>query len=107
MNRHNKTGPPQRELYTQRGVLLNKGATQNGWKDYGYFDWYSDYWVENMDEVFLQLWENVKPLYVQLHAYVRFKLRELNPDKFEPYDPIPGHLLGNLLMLLSSDSQVK
>ena len=53
-----------------------------------------------MDEVFVQLWEKVKPLYMQMHGYVRFKLRELNPGKFGPNDPIPAHLLG---MNLKSD----
>ena len=40
------------------------------------------------------LWEEVRPLYLQLHAYVRSKLSGLYPGQIGPTDPIPAHLLG-------------
>ena len=43
-----------------------------------------------------RLWEQVKPLYVQLHAYTRWKLREKYGDIVPANGPIPAHLLGNI-----------
>jgi len=44
-----------------------------------------------------RLWEQVRPLYVSLHAYVRNKLREKYGDAVVPANgPIPAHLLGNM-----------
>jgi Angiotensin-converting enzyme. len=44
-----------------------------------------------------RLWEQVKPLYVSLHAYVRMKLREqYGKDVVPEKGPIPAHLLGNM-----------
>jgi peptidyl-dipeptidase A len=44
-----------------------------------------------------RLWEQVRPLYLQLHAYVRWKLREKYGDQVVPASgPIPADLLGNL-----------
>ena len=43
-----------------------------------------------------RLWEQVRPLYLQLHAYVRMKLREKYGDVVPANGPIPAHLLGNI-----------
>jgi peptidyl-dipeptidase A len=43
-----------------------------------------------------RLWEQVKPLYVSLHAYVRSKLRDKYGDAVPANGPIPAHLLGNM-----------
>jgi peptidyl-dipeptidase A len=44
-----------------------------------------------------RLWEQVRPLYVSLHAYVRWKLREkYGPEVVPERGPIPAHLLGNM-----------
>ncbi|MGH9364332.1 MAG: M2 family metallopeptidase, partial [Thermoanaerobaculia bacterium] len=43
-----------------------------------------------------RLWEQLKPLYVSLHAYVRWKLREKYGDAVPAAGPIPAHLLGNM-----------
>jgi peptidyl-dipeptidase A len=43
-----------------------------------------------------RLWEQVKPLYLSLHAYVRWKLREKYGDVVPAQGPIPAHLLGNM-----------
>ncbi len=76
---------------------MNKAAREYGWDDYGKYEWTMDYSISNMTEKLLQLWEQIKPLYLQLHAYVRHKLRALYPNIFRPSDPIPAHLLGILL----------
>jgi peptidyl-dipeptidase A len=44
-----------------------------------------------------RLWEQVKPLYVALHAYVRKRLVETyGPGVVPPDGPIPAQLLGNM-----------
>src|SRR6476620_10431114 len=43
-----------------------------------------------------RLWDQVRPLYIKLHAYVRLKLREKYGDAVPENGPIPAHLLGNL-----------
>lgn len=40
-------------------------------------------------------WEQIKPLYEQLHAYVRKKLRDLyGPERISREAPLPAHVLG-------------
>ncbi len=44
-----------------------------------------------------RLWDQVRPLYLSLHAYVRTKLREKYGAAAVPENgPIPAHLLGNI-----------
>ena len=43
-----------------------------------------------------RLWEQVKPLYLSLHAYVRNRLREKYGDAVPATGAIPAHLLGNM-----------
>lgn len=46
---------------------------------------------QDIDEV----WEMIRPLYEELHAYVRRKLRELyGPEKIGGHAPLPSHILG-------------
>ncbi|GFG28485.1 hypothetical protein Cfor_07332, partial [Coptotermes formosanus] len=43
------------------------------------------------------VWEEVRPLYELLHAYVRRKLRDLyGPDKLSRKAPLPAHVLGDM-----------
>lgn len=51
---------------------------------------------ENFEEVLMELWEEVKPMYLELHAYVRRKLREHYGSKIVGKHTIPAHLLGKL-----------
>src|SRR5512140_2600618 len=44
-----------------------------------------------------RLWEQVKPLYVALHAYTRAQLvKQYGPQVVPPNGLIPAHLLGNM-----------
>merc|ERR1711994_885620 len=53
----------------------------------------SDAFKEEMGET----WEGLKPLYQQLHAYVRHKLSKFyGSDVVPDSGPIPAHLLGNM-----------
>lgn len=42
-------------------------------------------------------WEEVRPLFELLHAYVRRKLRDFyGPEKISRQAPLPAHILGNM-----------
>lgn len=64
-------GRPMRPLYEQFVKLINIGAREHGWGDYGNY-WRSEYEMGNdLLPMLRKLWQNVKPLYQELHAYVR------------------------------------
>ena len=56
------------------------------------YDMQPDEFAKELD----RLWEQVRPLYVSLHAYVRWKLHEKYGDVVPANGPIPAHLLGNI-----------
>ncbi len=89
--------PPIKPNYVRYVELANKGARELGYKDTGAM-WRSKY--DMAPEAFAaeldRLWEQVRPLYVSLHAYVRWKLREKYGDAVPATGPIPAHLLGNM-----------
>jgi peptidyl-dipeptidase A len=90
--------PPMRKDFRRYVELANKGARELGFKDTGAM-WRAKY--DMSPESFAQecdrLWEQVKPLYLSLHAYVRQKLREkYGPGIVPAAGPIPAHLLGNM-----------
>jgi peptidyl-dipeptidase A len=90
--------PPMRASYRRFVELSNKGARELGFADTGAmwrskYDMPPDAFAGEVD----RLWEQVKPLYVSLHAYVRHKLREkYGADAVPARGPIPAHLLGNM-----------
>src|SRR5262249_51221977 len=69
--------PPMRPTYARFVELGNKGARDLGFRDMseiwkGPYDMTSDQFTAEM----ARLWQEVKPLYDQLHCYVRAKLRK-------------------------------
>ena len=89
--------PPIKKDYVRYVELANKGARELGFADTGAmwrskYDMPPDAFAEELD----RLWEQVRPLYVSLHAYVRWKLREKYGDAVPANGPIPAHLLGNM-----------
>jgi peptidyl-dipeptidase A len=89
--------PPMRHDYTRLIALANKGAKELGFADTGAL-WRSGYDMppDDFSKELDRQWEQVKPLYVQLHAYTRWKLREKYGDIVPASGPIPAHLLGNI-----------
>jgi peptidyl-dipeptidase A len=90
--------PPIRPDYERFVELANKGARELGFADTGAM-WRSKYDIppDAFAAEVERLWQQVQPLYVSLHAYVRAKLVEHYGDKVvSPRKPIPAHLLGNL-----------
>ena len=90
--------PPMRPLYQRFVALGNAGAREIGFGDLGE-EWRSMYDMPASEfEVEMErLWQQVKPLYTQLHCHVRAKLGEkYGVDKVPADGMIPAHLLGNL-----------
>ena len=93
-----RVSPPMRKDYQRFIELSNQGARELGFADTGAL-WRSGYDMEPDDFAaeLDRLWEQVKPLYVALHAYVRTQLRKQYGADAVPADgPIPAHLLGNM-----------
>ena len=90
--------PPMREDYATFVRLANEGAREVGFADLGEM-WRSGYDM-SADEFRAEaarLWEQVSPLYEQLHCYVRDELaNKYGEDKVSRDGPIPAHLLGNM-----------
>ncbi|HWB97559.1 MAG TPA: M2 family metallopeptidase [Bryobacteraceae bacterium] len=89
---------PMRKDFTRYADLANQGARELGFRDNGAmwrskYDMAPDAFAKEMD----RLWDQVRPLYVSLHAYVRNRLREHYGASVVPAEgPIPAHLLGNM-----------
>ena len=90
-------GPPLKPQFERYVVLANEGARELGFADTGAM-WRSKYDMppDALAKELDRLWEQVKPLYVSLHAYVRWKLREKYGAVVPADGPIPAHLLGNM-----------
>ncbi|MGA7990955.1 MAG: M2 family metallopeptidase [Thermoanaerobaculia bacterium] len=90
-------GAPLRAEYRRFVTLGNEGARELGFADTGAmwrskYDMTPDAFAREVD----RLWEQVRPLYVALHAYTRRRLRERYGDAVPATGPIPAHLLGNM-----------
>lgn len=88
---------PMRRDYERFVALANVGAKELGFSDTGAmwrlkYDMPADAFTAEVD----RLWQQVRPLYVSLHAYVRLKLRQKYGDVVPASGPIPAHLLGNI-----------
>jgi peptidyl-dipeptidase A len=89
--------PPMKKSYTRFVELSNKGARELGYADTGAmwrskYDMPPDAFSKELD----RLWEQLRPLYLSLHTYMRMKLREKYGDQVPADGPIPAHLLGNI-----------
>jgi peptidyl-dipeptidase A len=91
------TGAPLRKDYARFVQLSNKGAAALDYPDTGamwrgMYDMPPDAFAAELD----RLWEQLRPLYVSLHAYVRSRLHDKYGTIVPENGPIPAHLLGNL-----------
>ncbi len=91
-------GVPMRDRYARFIALANAGARAMGFADAGAmwragYDMPPDSFVVVVDK----LWQEVRPLYVQLHAYVRRRLlARYGPKLVPPGGMLPVQLLGNM-----------
>ncbi|KAK5649891.1 hypothetical protein RI129_000920 [Pyrocoelia pectoralis] len=76
------------KLSNEAAVLNNFSSNTGLWL----YDYESSTFVHDVEEI----WKQLKPLYHQLHAYVRTKLRNLYGNIVPEKGPIPAHLLGNM-----------
>jgi peptidyl-dipeptidase A len=88
---------PMRKDYARFVELSNKGARALGYADTGAmwrgkYDMPADAFAADID----RLWQQLRPLYLSLHAYVRDRLRAKYGSIVPEKGPIPAHLLGNL-----------
>ena len=87
-----------RPLYERFVALANEGARDNGFADLGAL-WRSAYELspEEFERESERIWAQVKPLYDDLHCYVRAGLQRKYGKALVPdAKPIPAHLLGNM-----------
>lgn len=91
-------GAPMRPQYHRFVQLANTGARELGYQDGGalwrsIYDMPADQFERETD----RLWNQLRPLYQSLHAYVRAKLGEqYGPSVVPATGLIPAHLLGNI-----------
>jgi len=112
---HNKGTENMKELYQRFVELSNKASHLNGrfpsflfhlllkdrWSLFciGFSDtgayWLHIYEREAFKDDIESLWQQMKPFYAQIHAYVRSKLRSsYGAEHFGEDGLIPAHLLG-------------
>ncbi len=90
--------PPMRDKFTRYAELANEGANELGYGDLGEM-WRAgfDMTADEFQAETGRLWDQVKPLYEELHCAVRARLGEhYGEDKVPQDGPIPAHLLGNM-----------
>ena len=91
-------GEPMRQRYARMVELGNAGSRELGFADAGAL-WRSNYDMppDALAKEADRLWEQLRPLYQSLHAYVRGQLRRKYGAELVPANgPIPAHLLGNI-----------
>ncbi|KAF6209873.1 hypothetical protein GE061_015626 [Apolygus lucorum] len=90
------SGKKCRELYKKYIVLKEAEAKANGFDDPVKL-WNFDFESESFENDIQNLWEQLRPFYQQLHAYVRDKLvKKYGESVVSKNGPIPAHLLGNM-----------
>jgi peptidyl-dipeptidase A len=95
---HDKVGAPMGKDYARMVEIANGGAKELGFADVGAM-WRSGYDMPANDFTALtdKLWLEVKPLYDELHTFVRTKLNAKYGDKVQAKTgPIRADLLGNM-----------
>ena len=95
---HDNVGAPMRSDYLRMIGIANEGSKELGFNDLGAM-WRSNYDMDP-DQFAAEterMWQEVKPLYMALHTYVRSKLNEKYGDAVQPATgPIRADLLGNM-----------
>ena len=90
--------PPMRDKYARMVEIINEGAQELGYADAGAlwrggYDMDADEFAAETD----RLWGQIKPLYDDLHCYVRSGLNAQYGDEVQPdTGPIRADLLGNM-----------
>ena len=95
---HNNVGAPMKDDYVRLVELTNAGAQELGYADFGAmqrskYDMSADQFAAETE----RMWQEVKPLYMALHTFVRSRLNAKYGDEIQPATgPIRADLLGNM-----------
>lgn len=95
---HTNVGAPMRDQYARMVEIANAGARDLGYADTGAM-WRSKYDMspEEFAALTERLWNEVRPLYEEIHCFTRAGLNERYGDSVQPATgPIRADLLGNL-----------
>ena len=95
---HDNVGAPMKDDYARMVEIANQGAEELGFADVGAM-WRSGYDMpaDDFTAETERLWQEVKPLYMALHTYVRGRLNAKYGDAVQPKTgPIRADLLGNM-----------
>lgn len=95
---HDNVGGPMKNDYVRMAEIANKGAQELGFADLGAM-WRSGYDMpaDDFAELTDKLWLEVKPLYDELHTYVRTQLNKKYGDAVQgKTGAIRADLLGNM-----------
>ncbi|XP_030364884.1 angiotensin-converting enzyme isoform X2 [Strigops habroptila] len=93
---HNAAGNPLRAKYEEFVQLSNEAYQMDGFEDTGSY-WRSWYDSATFEDDLEYLYNQLEPLYLNLHAFVRRKLYDrYGPKYINLKGPIPAHLLGNM-----------
>ncbi|XP_075631437.1 angiotensin-converting enzyme [Balearica regulorum gibbericeps] len=93
---HNAAGNPLRTKYEEFVKLSNEAYQTDGFEDTGSY-WRSWYDSASFEDDLEHLYNQLEPLYLNLHAFVRRKLYDhYGPKYINLKGPIPAHLLGNM-----------
>ena len=95
---HDNVGSPMRQPYQRMVEIANAGSRELGFADTGAM-WRSNYDMtpEQFEALTERLWQEVRPLYEQIHCFARAGLNRQYGDSVQPATgPIRADLLGNL-----------
>jgi peptidyl-dipeptidase A len=91
----NPAAPIMRTIYAESVRLSRKGAVESGYKDLSEA-WISEFQDEQFETNYDSLYSQIRPLFEQLHAYVRRKGTNMYGKKYPQCHHeklIPAHLL--------------
>ncbi|XP_013104589.2 angiotensin-converting enzyme [Stomoxys calcitrans] len=93
---YDKAGTPTRSNFERYVELNGKSAKLNNFTD-GAEVWLDEYEDSTFEEQLEAIFEDIKPLYEQVHGYVRYRLNKFyGDDVVSKTGPLPMHLLGNM-----------
>lgn len=93
---YDHAGLPAKQNFKTYIELTRKASKINGLMSYA-DDWVDEYDDKNFEANIDTIYNEILPFYKELHAYVRYRLKEkYGEDKLPANGNIPMHLLGNL-----------
>ncbi|CAD5120084.1 DgyrCDS8665 [Dimorphilus gyrociliatus] len=92
----NSVGRKIRKIYPKIIEIEREIDAENGQKDPIKFRLKESYGDDKVEKEASDLYDDLKPLYEKLHAYVRYKLHKFYGNYQKPYGYMKANLLGNM-----------